>query len=40
MLVKRYRAESRSGDMIEYSTYYDMRLIVPGAVFVWQNAVQ
>jgi hypothetical protein len=40
MLVKRYRVESRSGDMIEYQTYYCVKLVTPGAMFVWKNAVQ
>ena len=39
MLVKRYRVEERSGDMIEYQTYYDVKLIVPGAMYVFKNAV-
>ena len=39
MLVKRYRVEERSGDMIEYQTYYHVKLIVPGAVYVWVAAV-
>jgi hypothetical protein len=39
MLVKRYRVEERSGDMIEYQTYYAVKLVVPGAMFVFKNAV-
>jgi hypothetical protein len=39
MLVKRYRVESRSGDMIEYQTYYCVKLTVPGAMYVFKNAV-
>ncbi len=40
MLVKRYRVEARSGDMIEYQTYYACKLAVPGAAYVFKNAVQ
>jgi hypothetical protein len=39
MLVKRYRVESRSGDMIEYQTYYCCKLTVPGAAYIFKNAV-
>jgi hypothetical protein len=39
MLVKRYRVEERSGDMIEYQTYYCVKLTVPGAAYVFKNAV-
>jgi hypothetical protein len=39
MLVKRYRVEERSGDRIEYQTYYCVKLIVPGAMYVFKNAV-
>ena len=39
MLVKRYRVEERSGDMIEYQTYYAVKLTVPGAMYVFKNAV-
>ncbi len=40
MLVKRYRVEERSGDMIEYQTYYAVKLAVPGAAYIFKNAVQ
>jgi hypothetical protein len=40
MLVKRYRVEERSGDMIEYQTYCAVKLVVPGAAYVFKNAVQ
>jgi hypothetical protein len=40
MLVKRYRVEKRSGDMIEYQTYYCCKLVVPGALYVFKSAVQ
>ena len=40
MLVKRYRVEERSGDMIEYQTYYCCKLTVPGAAYIFENAVQ
>ena len=40
MLVKRYRVEERSGDMIEYQTYYCCKLTVPGAAYVFKSAVQ
>ncbi len=39
MLVKRYRVEERSGDMIEYQTYYNCQLVVPGAAYIFKNAV-
>jgi hypothetical protein len=39
MLVKRYRVEERSGDMIEYQTYYCCKLTVPGALYVFKSAV-
>ena len=39
MLVKRYRVEERGGDMIEYQTYYCAKLTVPGAAYVFKNAV-
>jgi hypothetical protein len=39
MLVKRYRVEERSGDMIEYQTYYAEKLVVPGAAYVFKSAV-
>ncbi len=39
MLVKRYRVEERSGDMIEYQTYYNCVLTVPGAAYVFKDAV-
>jgi hypothetical protein len=39
MLVKRYRMEERSGDMVEYQTYYAVKLTVPGAAYVFKNAV-
>jgi hypothetical protein len=39
MLVKRYRVEERSGDMIEYQTYYCCKLTVPGAAYIFKNAV-
>jgi hypothetical protein len=40
ILVKRYRVEERSGDMIEYQTFYCLKLVVPGAAYVFKNAVQ
>lgn len=40
MLVKRYRVEERSGDMIEYQTYYCVKLVTPGAMYVWKSAVE
>jgi len=39
MLVKRYRVEERSGDMIEYQTYYCVKLVVPGAMYAFKSAV-
>jgi len=39
MLVKRYRVEERSGDMVEYQTYFDIVLTVPGAAFVFKTCV-
>ena len=39
MLVKRYRVEERSGDMIEYQTYYCCKLTVPGAAYIFKSAV-
>jgi hypothetical protein len=40
MLVKRYRVEERSGDMIEYQTYYCIKMVSPGTMYVFKNAVQ
>jgi hypothetical protein len=39
MLVKRYRVEERSGDMIEYQTYYACKLAVPGAAYIFKSCV-
>lgn len=39
MLVKRYRVEERTGDMVEYQTYYGIKLTVPGAAYVFKDAV-
>ncbi len=39
MLVKRYRVEERSGDMIEFQTYYCVKLVVPNAMYVFKSAV-
>jgi hypothetical protein len=39
MLVKRYRVEERSGDMIEYQTYNCIKIVVPGAMYVFKSAV-
>jgi hypothetical protein len=39
MLVKRYRVEERSGDMVEYQTYYALKLTVPGAMYIFKNVV-
>jgi len=35
----RYRVEERSGDMIEFQTYYSVKLVVPGAMYVFKSAV-
>jgi len=39
MLVKRYRVEERSGDMIEFQTYSCVKLVVPSAMYVFKSAV-
>jgi hypothetical protein len=31
--------EERSGDMIEYQTYYCVKIVVPGAMYAFKSAV-
>jgi len=38
-LVKRYRDESRTADIVEVQLYYDAKVVAPGAGFLWQSAV-
>jgi len=39
-LVKRYREEKKSSDIIEVHRYHDIQNIVPGAAYVFLSAVQ
>jgi hypothetical protein len=38
-LVKRYREESRTADVIETQLFYDLKIIAPAAGYLWLNAV-
>jgi len=38
-LVKRYREEKRTADIIEVQVYYDPKVVVATAAFAWINAV-
>jgi hypothetical protein len=38
-LVKRYRLEAKSGDIIEVHRYHDVVITVPGAAYGWINSV-
>jgi hypothetical protein len=38
-LVKRYREESRTADVVETQLYYDLQLVAPQAGYLWLSAV-
>jgi hypothetical protein len=38
-LVKRYRDESRTADVVEVQLYYDPKAVAPSAAYLWQSAV-
>lgn len=38
-LVKRYREESRSADIVEVQLYYDAKVVAPSAAYLWLSAV-
>ena len=38
-LVKRYRDEGRTADVVEVQLYYDAKVVAPGAAFLWTSAV-
>jgi len=38
-LVKRYRDESRTADIVEVQLYYDAKVVAPNAAFLWLSAV-
>jgi len=38
-LVKRYRDESRSSDIVEVQLYYDAKVVAPNAAYLWLSAV-
>ena len=38
-LVKRYRDESRTADIVEVQRYYDLKVVAPLAAFLWLSAV-
>ena len=38
-LVKRYRDESRTADVVEVQLYYDPKVVAPSAAYLWQSAV-
>jgi hypothetical protein len=38
-LVKRYRDESRTADIVEVQLYYDAKVVAPSAAFLWTTAV-
>jgi hypothetical protein len=38
-LVKRYRDESRTADIVEVQLYYDCKVVAPSAAFLWTTAV-
>lgn len=38
-LVKRYRDESRTADLVEVQLYYDSKVVAPQAAYLWKNAV-
>lgn len=38
-LVKRYRDESRTADVVEVQLYYDSKVVASNAAYLWQNAV-
>ncbi len=39
LLVKRYREEKRTAEVIEAQAYYDLKITVPNAAYAWINAV-
>jgi hypothetical protein len=38
-LVKRYRDESRTADIVETQLYYDAKVVAPSAAYLWLSAV-
>ena len=38
-LVKRYRDESRTSDIVEVQRYYDAKVVAPSAAYLWLSAV-
>ena len=38
-LVKRYRDESRTADIVETQLYYDIKVVAPSAAYLWLSAV-
>ena len=38
-LVKRYREEKKSTDVVEVHRYHDIQNLVAGSAYVWLNAV-
>jgi hypothetical protein len=38
-LVKRYRDESRTADIVETQLYYDLKVVAPPAAYLWLDAV-
>lgn len=38
-LVKRYRDEARTADIVEVQLYYDSKIVAPNAAFLWLSAV-
>ncbi len=38
-LVKRYRDESRTADVVEVQLYYDAKVVAPQAAYLWLSAV-
>ena len=38
-LVKRYRDESRTADVVEVQLYYDAKVVAPNAAYLWTSAV-
>jgi hypothetical protein len=38
-LVKRYRDESRTADIVETQLYYDIKVVAPSAAYLWLAAV-
>jgi len=38
-LVKRYRDEARTADVVEVQLYYDAKIVAPSAAYLWLSAV-